>query len=65
MIRRILKMLVLHLVSMILYFPLVIILFLYLMLRPDKMTTFFIGIEAITNMVGRKSQIESKKQHGH
>lgn len=48
------KVFLLHIVSVLFYWPLVTVLFLYLIWHPDKMATFFIGMEAITKIMDKK-----------
>lgn len=48
------KKLALHIISILLYFPIVVFMFLYLVIRPNKMTTFYFGLEALTNILQRK-----------
>jgi len=52
------KKIALHLVSIILYFPLVIILFFYLAGRPSKMDYFYIALQALINIFDKGRKIE-------
>lgn len=44
------KLLLLHILAIILYFPVVLVLFLYLAARPTKMATFLFGLQAILDV---------------
>lgn len=50
------KRLILHLISIIFYFPIVIIMFWYLLFHPKKMEDFYLGMEAITNILLDKKE---------
>jgi len=47
------KRFLLHFVSIVLYFPVVCLVFLYLVLKPDKMVTFYLGLEATLDVLDK------------
>jgi hypothetical protein len=51
---KLLKVTVLQLISILLYFPIVTILFLYLLTHPSRMNSFYFGIEALLKLFNRK-----------
>jgi len=53
---KIFRQVLLHIFSLILYFPLIIVLFLYLALHPTKMDIFFIGIQAILGYMNKSKE---------
>ena len=48
------KKVLLHFVSIVLYFPVVCLMFLYLVFKPYKMVTFYLGLEAILDIMDKK-----------
>ena len=61
---KILKLTALHIFSILLYFPLVTVLFLGLIFQPSKMIDFYFGLQAITEVFGKKSnKNETKTTH--
>lgn len=53
------KKVLLHLVGIGLYFPLCCTMFLYLVLQPDKMNTFYMGLGAILDIFENKRIIRN------
>ena len=51
---KILKLTILHICNILLYFPLLTILFLGLLFQPSKMIDFYFELQAITEVFGKK-----------
>jgi hypothetical protein len=53
-----------HLINIILYFPLVILMFIHLVVRPDDMMDFYLYMESLTGFLDKKKTInkEVKKE---
>lgn len=51
---------IIHLINIIFYWPLVIVMFVYLIFHPNQMTNFMYGLEAITNYLGIHTETPKK-----
>lgn len=51
------KYLLLHFIGILLYFPVVAVLFLYLLMKPNQMITFYLGMNAIADILDRDKKL--------